>query len=158
MACTLGNNYYYVPISIEHLPFASCPLCSLSHVSFWGISDVSFWGISDPCIKGRIPLVPSYSADCLLFLVGFKILFFWYCLPELVGLEGLPNLLLLQLEGFAGFERILVLMCFFVTTWLESLVFKSEPTKPSEIGRPILLEMENFACEVHWFQNSAVVY
>ena len=33
-----------------------------------------------------------------------------------------------------------------------------EPTKPNEIGRPILLEMGNFACEVYWFQNSAVVY
>ena len=77
-------------------------------------------------------------------------LFFWYCLPKTVGLEGLPNLLLLELEGFADLD--------FVTTRLESLVFKLEPTKPSEIGRPILLGMESFACEVYWFQNSAVVY
>ena len=47
---------------------------------------------------------------------------------------------------------------FFVTTWFESLVFKLKPTKPSEIGRLILLGMENLACEVYWFQNSAVVY
>ena len=53
-----------------------------------------------------------FSAGCLPFLVGFKILFFWYCLPKAVGLEGLPDLLLFQLEGFADFERILVLMCF----------------------------------------------
>ena len=45
-----------------------------------------------------------------------------------------------------------------MTTWLESLVFKLEPMKPSEIGKPILLGMENFACEVYWFQNLAVVY
>ena len=76
----------------------------------------------------------------------------------MVGLEGLPNLLLLELESFEDFERILVVMCFFVTTWLESLVFKFEPTKPSEIGRPILLGMQNFACKVYSFQNSAVVY
>ena len=69
-----------------------------------------------------------FSAGCLLFLVGFKILFFWYCLPKTVDLEGLQNLLLLELEGFADFERILVLMCF-----LWSLVFKLEPTKPSEM-------------------------
>ena len=92
-----------------------------------------------------------FSAGCLLFLVGFKILFLWCCLPKPVGLEGF---LLLELEGFADFERILVLM----TAWLDRLVFKLEPTKPSEIGRPILLEMENFVCEVYWFQNSAVVY
>ena len=29
-----------------------------------------------------------------------------------------------------------------MTTWLESLVFKLEPKKPSEIGRVILLGME----------------
>ena len=46
---------------------------------------------------------------------------------------------------------------FLVTTWLESLVFRLEPTKPSEIGRPILLGMENFACKVYWFQNPAAV-
>ena len=51
-----------------------------------------------------------FSEGCLLFLVGFKILFFWYCLPKSAGLEGLPNLLLLELEGLA--ERILILMCF----------------------------------------------
>ena len=55
-------------------------------------------------------------------------------------------------------RKVLVLMCSNVTPWLESLVFLLEPTKPSEIGRPILLGMENFACEVYWFQNSAVVY
>ena len=48
----------------------------------------------------------------LLFSVGFKIPFFWYCLPEMVGLDGLRNLLLRELEDFADFERILVLMCF----------------------------------------------
>ena len=30
---------------------------------------------------------------CLLFLVGFKTMFFWYCLPKPVGLGGLPTLL-----------------------------------------------------------------
>ena len=75
-----------------------------------------------------------------------------------VGLEGLSNLLLLDLEGFADFERILVLMCFLCDNLVESLVFKFEPTKPSEIDRLILLGMENFACEVYWFQNSAVFY
>ena len=45
-----------------------------------------------------------FSAGCLLFLVGFKILFFWYCLPKTVGLESLPNPLLLELEGFTDFE------------------------------------------------------
>ena len=39
-------------------------------------------------------------------------LLFWYCLPKTVGLEGLLNLLLLELEGFTDFERILVPMCF----------------------------------------------
>ena len=53
-----------------------------------------------------------FSAGCLLFLVGFKILFFWYCLLKTVGLGGIPNLMRLELQGFAGFERILVLMCF----------------------------------------------
>ena len=53
-----------------------------------------------------------FSAGCLLLLVSFKILFFCYCLPKTVGLEGLPNLLLLELEGFADLERILVQMCF----------------------------------------------
>ena len=107
---------------------------------------------------GRILLVPSLFSRLSSVLVGFKILFFWHCLPKTVGLEGLPNLLLHELEDLANFERILVLMCFFVTTWLESLVFKLEPTNPSEIGRLVLLRMENFACEVYWFQNSAVVY
>ena len=75
----------------------------------------------------------------------------------MVGLEGPPDLLLLELEDFADFERILVLMCFLSDNWLETLVFKLEPTKPSKIGRPILLGMESFACEVSCFQNSAVV-
>ena len=44
-------------------------------------------------------------------LVGFRILFFWYCLPKTVGLEGLPNLLLRELEDFVDFARILVFMC-----------------------------------------------
>ena len=39
-----------------------------------------------------------------------------------------------------------------VTTWLESLVFTLEPTKPSKNGRPILFGIENFACKVYWFQ------
>ena len=52
-----------------------------------------------------------FSADCLLFVVGFKILFFWYCLPRTVGLEGLLDPLLRELEDFADFARILVLMC-----------------------------------------------
>ena len=30
-----------------------------------------------------------------------------------------------------------------MTTWLESLLFKLEPTKPSEIGRLILLGMKH---------------
>ena len=39
-------------------------------------------------------------------------MFFWYCLPKTVGLEGLPNILLFELKDFADFARILVLMCF----------------------------------------------
>ena len=58
---------------------------------------------------GRIPLVPSFF-DRLSSVFGrLHILFFWYCLPKPVGLEGLPNFLPLELEDFA---RILVLMCF----------------------------------------------
>ena len=45
-----------------------------------------------------------------MFLVGFEILFFLYCLAKTVGLEGVPNLLLLEQEGFADMERILVTM------------------------------------------------
>ena len=45
----------------------------------------------------------------LLFSMDFKILFFLYCPPKPIGLNGLPNLLLLEEEDF---ERILVLMCF----------------------------------------------
>ena len=103
---------------------------------FFGKSSETFF--SGPLkveIKGVFFWYLLFSAGCLLFLVGFKILFIWYCLPKTVGLEGLSNLLLLELEGFADFERILV-----------------------RIGRPILLGMENFTCEVYWFQNSAVVY
>ena len=33
-----------------------------------------------------------------------------------------------------------------------------EPTEPSEIGWPILLGLQNFACKDYWIQNSAVVY
>ena len=49
-------------------------------------------------------------------------------------------------------------MCFLCDNFAWEPRFKLEPTKPSEIGRLILLGMENFACEVCWFQNSAVVY
>ena len=48
----------------------------------------------------------------LLFLVCFKMPFFWYCLPEMVVLEGLRNLVFCELEDIADFKRILVLMCF----------------------------------------------
>ena len=34
------------------------------------------------------------------------------CLPKPVGLEGISNLLLLELQDFADFARILVLMWF----------------------------------------------
>ena len=51
--------------------------------------------------KGRILLIPPvFSVGCLPFLVGFKILLFWYCLPKTVGLERFPNLLLHELEDF----------------------------------------------------------
>ena len=51
-----------------------------------------------------------FFSDSLLYLVGFKILFFCYCLPKTISLEGLPNLLLHELEDFADFARNLVLM------------------------------------------------
>ena len=41
-----------------------------------------------------------------------QIPFFWLRLPKAVGLEGIPNVLLRELEGFADFARILVLLCF----------------------------------------------
>ena len=53
-------------------------------------------------------------------------------------------------------QRFLLWCVFLVTTWLESLIFKLEPTKPSKYCK--LLGMENFACKVYWFQNSAAVY
>ena len=37
---------------------------------------------------------------------------FWICLPKTVGLGGLPNLLLPDLEDLADFARIPFLMCF----------------------------------------------
>ena len=49
-----------------------------------------------------------FSVGFLLFLVGFKILFFWYCLPKMVGSEGIPNLLLLELEARGGDSLIKV--------------------------------------------------
>ena len=45
----------------------------------------------------------------LLFLIGFKMLFFWYRIPKTVGSEGISSLLLRELGDF---ERILVLKCF----------------------------------------------
>ena len=47
-------------------------------------------------LSGRILLVPNllFSVGCLLFVVGFKILFFLVLSSKLVGSEGLPNLLL----------------------------------------------------------------
>ena len=62
---------------------------------------------------GRILLVPSFFGRLLPFLVGIKLPFFWYCLPKPVDLEGLPDLLLIELEDFA---RSLVLMCFLSDT------------------------------------------
>ena len=56
-----------------------------------------------------------FGTFCFLqFLVGFKILFFWYCLPKTIGLESLPNLSLRELQHFADFARILALMCFLI--------------------------------------------
>ena len=86
-----------------------------------------------------------FWVGCLPFLVGFKILFFWYCLPKTVGLEGLSNLLLRELEEFVDFARILVMMCFLG----ENLACKPR----FQLGA-----YETFACKVYWFQNSAVVY
>ena len=47
--------------------------------------------IIGPTVKGVSFWYLLFLSGCLLFLVGYKILFFWYCLPKTVGLEGLPN-------------------------------------------------------------------
>ena len=61
---------------------------------------------------GRILLVPSVFGRPSSVFGRLEILFFWYCLRKTVGLEGLPNLLLCELEDFADFARILFLMCY----------------------------------------------
>ena len=63
-------------------------------------------------LLGRILLVLSLFSRLSSVFGRLQNPVLWYCLPKTVGLEDLPNLLLLKLEGFADFERILVLMCF----------------------------------------------
>ena len=113
-------------------------------------------------VENGLYLEQNVNSNGVFFWYLRQILFFWFCPPKTVGLDGLPDLLLRELEDFADFAKTLVLMRFLVATWLESL-----PGEPRfQVGAyetlrkwqaPILLGMENFVCKVYWFQNSIVV-
>ena len=79
----------------------------------------------------------------------------------MVGLEGLPKLPFLEMEGFAEFAKVLVLMCFLSDKLAqEPRSVKLEAAKLSENGRHIRFGNENFPCKVYQFQSSnlTVVY
>ena len=107
-------------VSFVYFSPSSTTLCfhniSLQNdVTLFSCKSYHYYSVIFSTIKGILFWYLLFSVDCLLFLVSFKLLLFWYCIPRPTGLKDLPNLLLLELEDLADFLRSLVLMCFLTT-------------------------------------------